>query len=153
MTNQMSYTPYIRPYIRIGLTLVAIGGALVAPVIHPAHAANLPRVVVRRVTTLDARGRVAHVFYPGNEIQLRIQWTVRGAAPAARQTVTWTVWFGGHEILRRARAATARDGAWSETTSVTVTRAPNSGTHVFWGRVLVDGVAAALPVAFTVRRY
>ena len=144
-------TNHIR-YARIGLTLVAVGGAFVAPVARPAHAASLPRVVVRRVTTLDARGRVAHVFYPGNEIQLRIQWTVRGAAPSARQTVTWTVWFAGHEVLRRARAATARDGAWSEMTTVTVTRAPNLGTHIFWGRVVVAGVAAARPVTFSVRR-
>jgi len=149
MTNHMSYTRYTR----IGLTITAVASALVAPATHPAHAANLPRVVVRRVTTLDARGRVAHVFHPGNEIQLRIQWTVRGAAPSARQTVTWTVLYAGHEVVRRARATTARDGAWSETTSVTVTHTPNIGTHVFWGRVLVDGVTAALPVAFSVRRY
>jgi len=148
----INHTSYAR-YTRIGLTLAAVGGALVAPATRPAHAASLPRVVVRRVTTLDARGRVAHVFHPGNEIQLRIQWTVRGAAPSARQTVTWTVLYAGHEVVRRARAAAARDGAWSETTSVTVTRAPNAGTHVFWGRVRVDGVAAALPVAFSVQRY
>ncbi len=146
-----THTRYARRA-RIGMTLVAVGGALVAPVARPAHAASLPRVVVRRVTTLDARGRVAHVFYPGNEIHLRIQWTVRGAAPSARQTVMWTVWFAGHEVLRRARTATARDGAWSETTTVTVTRAPNAGAHVFWGRVVVAGVAAARPVAFSVRR-
>lgn len=148
MTNHTNYARYTR----IGLTFIAVAGALVAPAAHPVRAASLPRVVVRRVTTLDARGRVAHVFYPGNEIQLRIQWTVRGAAPSARQTVMWTVWYAGHEIVRRARVALARDGAWSETTTVTVTRAPNVGTHIFWGRVVVDGVAAALPVTFSVRR-
>ncbi len=145
MTNYIGYA-------RIGLTLVAVGGALVAPAARSAHASGVPRVVVRRVTTLDARGRVAHVFHPGSEIELRIQWTVRGAAPSARQTVTWTVWYAGHEVLRRTRAATARDGAWSEMTTVTVTRAPNLGTHIFWGRVVVAGVAAARPVTFSVRR-
>ncbi len=151
MTTHMSHAQYTR----IGLTIVAMAsaGALVAPTTYPAYAASQLQVVVRRVTTLDARGHVAHVFYPGNEIHLRIQWTVRGAAPSARQTVTWTVWYAGHEVVRRARATTARDGAWSETTTVTVTHTPNIGTHVFWGRVRVDGVVAARPVAFSVRRY
>jgi hypothetical protein len=107
-------------------------------------------VIVWQVTTLDARGHVAHVFGPGSNIQLRIQWVVRGAA-RARQTTVWTVSYGGKEILRVIKTSMARNGNWSRETTITVTRRPNIGTHVFWGRVSIAGVSAARSVTFVVR--
>ena len=124
--------------------------ALTAPPL--VRAARPPRVIVWRVTTLDAGGHIAHVFGPGSKIQLRMQWIVRGAAPGARQTTTWTVFYARKVILRVTKTSAARNGNWSRTTTVTVTHTPNVGTHIFRGSVSVDGVSSARSVAFTVRR-
>jgi hypothetical protein len=132
-----------------GLVCVAAG---TVPALGAPPAARSPQVNIWRVTTLDAGGHLAHVFGPGSRIQLRIQWIVRGAPSGARQTTTWTVSYGGKEILRVTKTSTARNGNWSRSTTVTVTRTPNGGTHVFWGRVSVGGVTSARSVAFTVRR-
>ena len=140
---------------RAALVSVAFLTAVPIPTViglPSAHAASPLQVVVRRVTTLDAHGHIAHVFGPGSAIQLRIEWKVRGAPPHAPQTTTWAVFYAGHQTMLVTKTAPARAGNWSRVTMVTVTRAPHGGVHVFWGRVSIDGVSSARSVAFTVRR-
>ncbi len=136
----------------VGLVLGA-AGAIPAVAARPAaRAVRPPGVLVWRVTALDARGHSASVFRAGSTIQLRIQWIVRNVAPGTHQTTTWTVMYAGKEMLRVTRTSVARNGNWSRSTTVRITRTPNVGTHIFWGRVSVGSASSARSMAFTVQR-
>lgn len=136
-----------------GSLILLLVSALPSVVAVRANAATQqPRVIVRRVATLDAHGHAAQVFVPGSTIQLRIQWTVLAVAPQARQTVTWSVDYAGMEIVHTVKTVPARAGNWSEVTVVTVARQPNFGVHIFRGRVAVDGVVSTRAATFLIRR-
>ncbi len=124
-----------------------------APALTSASAwrATPPLVLVRSLSTLDASGHVRHVFRPGTQIKLRVQWTVRGAPPQSRQSVTWAVVYAGKETLRVTKTSPARNGNWSRITVATITRLPNIGTHTFSARISVAGVSATGSVPFIVQ--
>jgi hypothetical protein len=134
----------------VGLVMLLVGGLSSLVSVRSTDAASPPQVIVRHVATLDVHGRAAHVFTPGSRIQLRIQWSVRGTAPRDRQTVTWSVMYGGTEVMHTVKTITARAGNWSEVTVVSVNSKPNMGTHTFVGRVAVGKVVGARSVTFTI---
>lgn len=140
---------------RSAIALVALVGICAIPLLRGVplvRAAHGPEVVVRRVTTLDARGHVGTVFRPASTIGLRIQWIVRNAPPGARQTIDWTVLYSGRVIFHVTRVSPARNGNWSRTATATITRSPSEGSHVFRARVTVAAVSTNRSVVFTVRR-
>jgi hypothetical protein len=118
---------------------------------HTVNAAHPPDITVRRLTTLDARGHVAHVFRPNSKITLRIQWTVRYAPRSARQVTDWTVLYAGRQVFHVTRDSSAKNGNWVRIVSATVKSRPNAGVHTFRGRITVAGVTAERSIVYTVR--